>query len=72
MTKTIKVALAGAGAFGIKHLDGIKNIDGVEVVSLIGRRLEETQKVADQYAIPHVTTNLDESLALKHVDAVIL
>ncbi len=72
MTKTIKVALAGAGAFGIKHLDGIKKIDGVEVVSLIGRRLEETQKVADQYAIPHVTTNLDESLALKHVDAVIL
>jgi predicted homoserine dehydrogenase-like protein len=33
MSKTIKVALAGAGAFGIKHLDGIKNIDGVEVVS---------------------------------------
>ena len=40
MTKTIKVALAGAGAFGIKHLDGIKNIDGVEVVSLVGRRLD--------------------------------
>ena len=37
MTRTIKVALAGAGAFGIKHLDGIKNIDGVEVVSLVGR-----------------------------------
>ena len=31
MSKTIKVALAGAGAFGIKHLDGIQNIDGVEV-----------------------------------------
>ena len=29
MGKTIKVALAGAGAFGIKHLDVIKNIDGV-------------------------------------------
>ena len=40
MAKTIKVALAGAGAFGIKHLDGIKNIDGVEVVSLVGRELE--------------------------------
>ena len=37
MSKTIKVALAGAGAFGIKHLDGIKNIYGVEVVSLISR-----------------------------------
>ena len=44
MTKTIKVALAGAGAFGIKHLDGIKNIDGVEVVSLISRDLEKTKE----------------------------
>ena len=36
---TIKVALAGAGAFGIKHLDGIKNIPDVEVISVIGRHL---------------------------------
>ena len=46
MSKTIKVALAGAGAFGIKHLDGIRNIDGVEVVSLISRDLEKTREVA--------------------------
>ena len=72
MSKTIKVALAGAGAFGIKHLDGIKLIDGVEVVSLIGRELPKTQEVADKYGIAHVTTNLHESLALKEVDAVIL
>lgn len=45
MSKTIKVALAGAGAFGIKHLDGIKNIDGVEVVSLVGRRFEDRKSV---------------------------
>jgi len=69
---TIKVALAGAGAFGIKHLDGIKNIDGVEVVSLISRDLGKTKEVADQYGIKHVTTDLAESLALKEVDAVIL
>jgi 2-hydroxy-4-carboxymuconate semialdehyde hemiacetal dehydrogenase len=69
---TIKVALAGAGAFGTKHLDGIKLIDGVEVVSLVGRELEKTQEVAAKYGIGHVTTNLDESLALKEVDAVIL
>ena len=69
---TIKVALAGAGAFGIKHLDGIKLIDGVEVVSLIGRELGKTQEVADKYGIAHVTTDLNESLAIKEVDAVIL
>ncbi len=72
MSKTIKVALAGAGAFGIKHLDGIKNIDGVEVVSLISRDLEKTKEVADKYGIKHITTDLNESLALKEVDAVIL
>jgi 2-hydroxy-4-carboxymuconate semialdehyde hemiacetal dehydrogenase len=69
---TIKVALAGAGAFGIKHLDGIKHIDGVEVVSLIGRELGKTQEVADKYGIAHVTTDLNDSLAIKEVDAVIL
>jgi 2-hydroxy-4-carboxymuconate semialdehyde hemiacetal dehydrogenase len=69
---TIKVALAGAGAFGIKHLDGIQNIDGVEVVSLISRDLDKTREVASKYGIGHVTTDLADSLALKEVDAVIL
>lgn len=71
-SKTIKVALAGAGAFGIKHLDGIRNIDGVEVVSLVSRDLEKTREVADKYGIQHVTTDLADSLALPEVDAVIL
>jgi 2-hydroxy-4-carboxymuconate semialdehyde hemiacetal dehydrogenase len=72
MSKTIRVALAGAGAFGIKHLDAIKLIDGVEVVSLISRDLAKTKEVADKYGIGHVTTDLADSLALKEVDAVIL
>ena len=69
---TIKVALAGAGAFGIKHLDGIKNIPDVEVISLISRDLAKTQEVADKYGIKHVTTELDEALKIKELDAVIL
>ena len=69
---TIKVALAGAGAFGIKHLDGIKHIDGVEVVSVIGRDLAKTQEVADQYGIAHATSDLNAALAIQEVDAVIL
>jgi 2-hydroxy-4-carboxymuconate semialdehyde hemiacetal dehydrogenase len=69
---TIKVALAGAGAFGTKHLDGIKLIDGVEVISLIGRELGKTQEVADKYGIAHVSTNLADALKIKEVDAVIL
>ena len=72
MSKSIKVALAGAGAFGIKHLDGIRNIDGVEVVSLVGRELDKTREVARKYDIAHATTDLADSLALPEVDAVIL
>lgn len=68
----MKIALAGAGAFGEKHLDGLKLIPGVEVVSLVGRVLEPTQAVADKYGVKHVTTDLAESLAMPDVDAVIL
>jgi 2-hydroxy-4-carboxymuconate semialdehyde hemiacetal dehydrogenase len=69
---TLRIALAGAGAFGEKHLDGLKNIDGAEVTSLIGRTLEPTQAVAEKYGIGHVTTELADSLARDDVDAVIL
>lgn len=69
---TINVALAGAGAFGIKHLDAIKAIDGVKVISLVSRELGKTEEVARKYGIPHATTALSESLKMKEVDAVIL
>ena len=72
MTQPINVALAGAGAFGIKHLDGIQKIDGVKVVSLISRDLDKTREVAAKYGIPHVTTDLADSLAIRELDAVIL
>jgi len=69
---TINVALAGAGAFGIKHLDAIKAIDGVKVISLMSRDLAKTKEVAVKYGIPHVTTDLADSLRIEEVDAVIL
>ncbi len=70
--KPIKIALAGAGAFGIKHLDGLKLIEGVEVISLVGRDLGKTREVASRYGIAHVSADLADSLALPEVDAVIL
>jgi 2-hydroxy-4-carboxymuconate semialdehyde hemiacetal dehydrogenase len=72
MSKTIRVALAGAGAFGIKHLDAIQLIDGVQVTSLISRDIDKTRETAAKYGIGHCTTELAESLARPDVDAVIL
>ena len=70
--RPIKVALAGAGAFGVKHLDGIRNIPGIEVISLVGHTLDKTREVAARYGISHVSTDLAETLEQPGLDAVIL
>ena len=68
----MKIALVGGGAFGEKHLDGLKNIDGVEVVALCGRRQEPTEEMAAKYGVGFATTDYDAVLAREDVDAVIL
>ncbi|HZD53041.1 MAG TPA: Gfo/Idh/MocA family oxidoreductase [Woeseiaceae bacterium] len=68
----MKLIIAGAGAFGVKHLDGLKNIDGIEVVALVGRRLEATKETAEKYGVEHAFTDLGEALALEGGDAAIL
>ena len=68
----MRIALAGAGAFGEKHLDGLKNIDGVEIVSIISRRAEQAAEVAAKYGAKHSGTDLAEALERDDVDAVIL
>src|SRR5215470_7961607 len=68
----MRIALAGTGAFGIKHLDGLANIDGVTVTSVVSRRLEQAEEVARKYGAGHASTDLDEVLARDDVDAVIL
>jgi 2-hydroxy-4-carboxymuconate semialdehyde hemiacetal dehydrogenase len=68
----MKVVVAGVGAFGQKHLDALKQIDGVEVVSIVGRQSAPTQEVAKKYGIAHATTQLSEALSQPQVNAVIL
>jgi 2-hydroxy-4-carboxymuconate semialdehyde hemiacetal dehydrogenase len=68
----MNVILAGPGAFGIKHLEGHKNINGVKVVGLIGENIEQTREVADRFGIEHVFTDLGDALRLPGVDAAIL
>lgn len=68
----MRIALAGAGAFGEKHLDGLKTIEGVTITSIVSRELGQARAVADKYGAPHATTDLSEALARDDVDAVIL
>ncbi len=68
----MKIALAGQGAFGIKHLEALANIEDVEVISLAGGSRDSTEEVAKKWNIPHWTTDLAETLAIPEVEAVIL
>ncbi len=68
----MRIALAGAGAFGIKHLDALADIDGVTVTCVVSRRLEQAEEVARKYGIGHACADLDEALARDDTDAVIL
>jgi 2-hydroxy-4-carboxymuconate semialdehyde hemiacetal dehydrogenase len=68
----MKVCVAGEGAFGQKHIEALKNIAGVEIVSLAGGVAADTEAMARKYAIPHWTLGLDDSLKLPQVEAVIL
>src|SRR5258708_3432812 len=68
----MKVCLAGQGAFGVKHLEAIAKIDGLEVVTLSGGRPAGTEEVAKKWNIPHWTTDLSESLKQPGVEAVII
>jgi len=68
----MRVALAGAGAFGIKHLEALARIDGVEIAAVVSRRLDQAHEVAERYGAPLATTELDDVLRSPDVDAVIL
>jgi len=68
----MKVGLAGQGAFGIKHLEAIQKIPGIEVITITGGNQQATQEVAQKFGIPHYTGDLAESLKQPGLEAMIL
>ena len=69
----MRICVAGAyGAFGIKHLDALANIDGVQVTSVMGPTKEKIEALARERGIGHAATTLEECIAREDVDAVIL
>ena len=69
----MRICVAGAaGAFGVKHLDALANIEDVTVTSVVGSNQPGIEEFANGRGIGHATTDLAESLARDDVDAVIL
>lgn len=68
----LKIALAGGGAFGAKHVNALKRIEGVEVAAIVSSGLESAQKFADEHGVGTGVGSLEEVLADDSIDAVIL
>ena len=68
----VKIGVAGAyGAFGLKHLDALANIEDVNVTAIFGPNQSKIEALASERKIPKACTTFDEFLD-QDVDAVIL
>ncbi|MEL4359177.1 MULTISPECIES: Gfo/Idh/MocA family oxidoreductase [unclassified Luteococcus] len=68
----VRVAVVGAGgAFGMKHLEGLKNIDDAEVVAVAGSS-GDLAALAEKTGVERAVEGLDAVLEMDDVDAVIL
>ncbi|KJY38948.1 Gfo/Idh/MocA family oxidoreductase [Streptomyces katrae] len=70
--RTLRVALAGGGAFGAKHAAALKRIEGVEVAAVVSSSLDSARKFAAEQGVGRAVASLDEVLAMEDVDAVVL
>jgi 2-hydroxy-4-carboxymuconate semialdehyde hemiacetal dehydrogenase len=68
----MRIALVGAGAFGIKHLDALSRIEDVQIAAVASRTIEQARDVATKYGARLATTDFDDVLQMPDVDAVIL
>jgi 2-hydroxy-4-carboxymuconate semialdehyde hemiacetal dehydrogenase len=68
----MKICVAGQGAFGIKHIEAVRSIPGIEVATLAGGSEDSTAEVAQKFNIPHWSLDLAECLAQPGVEVVTL
>nr|WP_211254881.1 Gfo/Idh/MocA family oxidoreductase [Nevskia soli] len=67
----MRLALAGPGAFGIKHLEALTRI-GCRVETLVSVDAAHAEAVAARFGIPRRSQDLDSVLRDEAIDAVIL
>ena len=68
----LRIALAGGGAFGAKHVAALQRIEGVEVAAVVSGSLESAEEFAAEHGVGRAVAALDDVLAMDDVDAVIL
>lgn len=67
----MKIAVIGNGAFGVKHLQALQNIDEAEVVLVVGSRDESAKKTADEFKVANYTGDFNHALNMDFDAAII-
>ena len=70
MTNRTRVGVIGVGQIGKRHVDTYAKMSNVEIVAIADINDAEAQRVAGQYAIPNVYTNLHKLLERDDIEAV--
>lgn len=68
----MKICLAGEGAQGITHMQALREMQDVEVVSLAGGIEADAAAFAAEWGIPHYSLDYEECLDRPGVEAVVL
>ena len=67
----LRIGLIGAGDnTRVRHIPGLRAVPDVEVVSLVNRSRESSERVAAQFGIPRVADSVEALLADPDIDAV--
>src|SRR5215213_3651605 len=69
----IRIGLIGAGAnTRVRHIPGLRAIEGVEIVSVCNRRAESTLEVAREFNIPRTCSDWQDVVRDPDIDAVVI
>jgi len=68
----MKICLVGEGAQGLTHIEALREMEDVEIISLAGGLKDDTEAFAKQWEIPHWTLDYEEAISRPGVEAVVL
>ena len=67
MNSKYKIAIIGAGKWGLKHARVVTETEGVELCSIVGRTQEKTQKRAEAFGVPYYL-DISQMIKEEHPD----
>jgi predicted dehydrogenase len=73
MSETIRVGIVGAGTnTRSRHIPGLKQQEGVKIVSVCNRSQDSSERVAAEFGIPNIHRHWKELVISPDIDAVVI